>query len=267
MEFDVYNAELKLALEHNGPHHYAPQEPWGGQKAFEKMLEHDHRKREYCAREGITFIEIRELGEVTPPADLRRIIKEACIAGGVPLPSDYDDIKLDFFGGDIPSTREGMWGRILKRAADAGYTLITKEYTRLDQRIELVCPNGHHWKPSAHTLIYSKNLCQVCKFEREQRPVVVFPLSESAAERFTRSGLLFETMNAAAKWVGGQPSQVRSVAGGKLPSIKGCGVAAITREQAAIFKRDASELSAFCSERIAFSRWRAGAPRISRLSD
>jgi hypothetical protein len=264
LEFDIYNAELQFAIEHNGVQHYSPQEVWGGQKAFERTVEHDRRKREYCSRKGITLVEIRDLGEVTPWSELKRIIKDACIAGGVPLPPNYDEIEIAYDVHDMPTSREGMWTRIVKRAEAAGYTLITKEYTSLSQRVELICTRGHHWNPSAHVLLYSKNLCHACKLEREQRPVVVFPLCKSASQKVPRTGLLFESINAAAKCVGGYSSHVASVADGKLPSVKGCGVAAVTREQVVQFKKNPSALTAFSGELIAASRWGKQPPNRRR---
>jgi hypothetical protein len=258
LELDIYNAELKLAIEHNGVQHYTPQDFWGGQRAFERTVEHDRRKQEYCRRNGIKLIEIRELGEVTALSELKRIIKDACVEGGVPLPPNYDQIKLVFDVNDMPTSREGMWSRIVKRAKEAGYTLVTNEYTSLAQRVELICTRGHHWSPSAHSLLYSKNLCHECKLEREQRPVVVFPLSESAGQKVPRTGLLFESINAAAKCVGGYSSHVASVADGKLPSVKGCGVTTVTREQVFLFKNDPSALAAFTTEQISVSRWNRG---------
>ncbi len=255
LELDIYNADLKLAIEHNGVQHYTPQTFWGGQRAFERTVEHDRRKREYCRRNGIKLIEVRELGEVTPLSELKRIIKDACIVGGVLLPPNYDEIEIANAVHDMPTSREGMWTRIVKRAEAAGYTLITKEYTNLAQRVELVCTQGHHWSPSAHSFLYSKNLCHACKLEREQRPVVVFPLCESASQKVSRTGLLFESINAAAKCLGGYSSHVASVADGKLPSVKGCGVAAVTREQFVQFKKDPSALIGFSAELIAASRW------------
>jgi hypothetical protein len=43
LELDIFNEELRLAIEHNGAHHYEAQHNWGGDKALVLQRENDKR--------------------------------------------------------------------------------------------------------------------------------------------------------------------------------------------------------------------------------
>lgn len=58
LSYDFYIPSLNVAIEGNGSQHYKPSETFGGEKQFEKQLEHDKRKREYALLHGFKLIEI-----------------------------------------------------------------------------------------------------------------------------------------------------------------------------------------------------------------
>ena len=53
LELDCYNQESKIAFELQGIHHYSPVEHWGGEEAFQKVLERDQIKKTTCEEKGI----------------------------------------------------------------------------------------------------------------------------------------------------------------------------------------------------------------------
>src|SRR5436309_2218554 len=62
LELDIYNVDLKLAVEHHGAHHYEPQDNWTGARGFQTQRRHDRRRRRFCKANGILLIEVRQLG-------------------------------------------------------------------------------------------------------------------------------------------------------------------------------------------------------------
>lgn len=81
LEIDIYNEELKLGLEHQGAQHFIRKKYFGAHR-LESTIEHDKRKRAYCKQNGITLIEIRQVGEVTPDSELKEAIRAALVTEG-----------------------------------------------------------------------------------------------------------------------------------------------------------------------------------------
>ena len=56
--FDFYLPDYKIAIEYNGKQHYEPIEFFGGEKAFKLNQARDQAKRDYCAENSITLLEL-----------------------------------------------------------------------------------------------------------------------------------------------------------------------------------------------------------------
>lgn len=253
LEFDLFNADLKLAVEHNGAHHYRSVSYGGKDNAqakqrFKITQEHDRRKREYCLSSGITLIEIRELGEFTPLSDLKNLIKRQCLKGGVPLPPDYDCIELDLSHPSFLSSREEMWIRIVEKAKRMEYTLKTTEHTFYHRQIELLCPKGHDWKTSVANFLHSKNACHVCYQERTEVPVVVYPINPALDVATEQRIRVFRSASEAAKTLRVSSGHIDGILSGRLLSAKGHCVSRITRGQMMEFTTAPESLVRFCEE-------------------
>jgi len=272
LELDIYNASLKLAIEHNGWQHYEPQMGWGGKPAFERQVEHDRRRREFCKRKGITLIEIQELNTVTHLSDLKQIIKDACIKGGVPLPSDYGEISLDLSPATIKTAEEEMWGRIVKRASEVNYTVVSKGYPGVHGKLRLVCNNGHPYAPPTVSFLQGC-LCRTCWLTQKRVPLAAFPLTSKCEVQGAKTGRVFDSIEQAAKAIQANPNNVRSALR-KGQICRGYGIARLTLMQAEAFKKSPEALREFCERKwpdwrnfdpLAKFRLRFGKPVI--LSD
>ena len=247
LELDIYNTSLRLAIEHNGWQHYEPQMGWGGKAAFERQVEHDRRRREFCMREGITLIEIQELNTVTHLSDLKQIIRDACIMGGVPLPSDYDHIALDLRPANIKTAEEEMWERIVKRASEVNYTVVSKGYPGVHGKLRLVCNNGHPYTPPTVSFLQGC-LCRKCWLNQKRVPIAAFPLTNKCGMQAPKTGQVFESIEQAAKAIQANPNNVRSALR-KGQICRGYGIARITLAQAEAFKKSPAMLWAFCEKK------------------
>jgi hypothetical protein len=99
LELDGYCEKLKLAFEHNGPQHYQPKiygvkNEENIQKKFLIQIKNDQIKKDWCDKNGITLIIIKELGKYTKEKTLHKIIKFQC-PNNI-LPSNFDNIKFNF---------------------------------------------------------------------------------------------------------------------------------------------------------------------------
>jgi hypothetical protein len=83
LELDLYNAELRLALEYNGPQHYYRVDHWQTEQQFEEQKTRDLIKENYCQIYDIKLIIVPNLGE----AELEEFIGKSCAALAVVEPS------------------------------------------------------------------------------------------------------------------------------------------------------------------------------------
>ena len=87
LELDMYNDNLKIAVEHHGSQHYKAISNWTGEAGLKTQRLHDQRRREFCRENGILLIEIRQLGERTSPQQMRQQIREALVDAGRKIPT------------------------------------------------------------------------------------------------------------------------------------------------------------------------------------
>lgn len=248
LELDAYSELLKFAIEHNGQQHYQPIR-FGNQTeaetthCFHKQQEHDRRRREFCATNGITLIEVPELGRKTKVEDLKDLIRLKCEKANFKLPDRFDRVQLKLDAYHLATTAEEMWERVVNRVQQIGYTLKTKNYPGANGRLSLVCKNGHEYKPIFATFLYG-HACQRCLIQKRAVPVVVLSLGAGSSGYSTAR--VFDTIQDCARALKLNPNNVRTVAKGRGKSCMGFGVAQITSEQAGRFRENKEELEKFC---------------------
>jgi len=183
IELDCYNEELALALEHQGMHHFKRQPNWQSVEQFKLCQMHDQIKRKYCTKKGILLIEIKEIGSITPPEDVPKIIEDQLKAGGRKSPSGLKRIKPLSF--KLKSRRSEYVDRAIKSAALFGFEILDKPKLA-DQKVRVRCNNGHETKKTLRAIIQGR-ICNSCKLHKKVR------LSD---------GRVFESGTAAAKALG-----------------------------------------------------------------
>ena len=94
LELDIYNEELKLAVEHHGAHHYEPQENWNGVDGFRLQQLNDQTRRNFCKTNGILLIEVRELAKRTTVEEMREQIRAALSQDERPIPHAFAEIAV-----------------------------------------------------------------------------------------------------------------------------------------------------------------------------
>jgi hypothetical protein len=197
IELDCYNEELALALEHQGMHHFKRQPNWQSVEQFKLCQMHDQIKRKYCTKKGILLIEIKEIGSITPPEDVPKIIEHQLKAGGRKSPSGLKSIKPLSF--ELKSRRSEYVDKAIKSAALFGFEILDTPKLA-DQKVRVRCKNGHETQKTLRAIIGGKK-CYNCLFHNKVR------LSD---------GRVFESGSAAAKALGVSKEIVnRSIAIGK----------------------------------------------------
>lgn len=180
LELDLYNAELKLAVEHQGAHHYI-RKKFYGEERFEHVQEHDRRKRQFCEANGITLIEIRQVGEVTKDNDLKDVIREKLEEKSFPLPAGFEAIEIDLNVAALPTLREEKWEQLKAELAKRGWRLLSKKYLGVLSDHDYICASGHLVRKPP-TYVFSGYGCEEC----QKTPIVLedyrtFPSMPAAA--------------------------------------------------------------------------------------
>jgi hypothetical protein len=227
LEIDLYNEDLRLGVEHHGAQHYVHKKFFGLNR-FQKQQVHDRRRRDYCKANGITLIEIRQVGEITPDNNLKEIIYKACLNGGIPLPLDFHQKVVNLDPASLPNKDLEMWERLLHAANERRWKIISKKYLGVLTPHEFLCDNGHHFlkKPMG---IFAGEGCRICN---RLQPVAL------------EDGRLFESVASAAKQLKTTSSHI-SFALRHNGRTQGLRVAGISHAQFSLFKRNPAIINKF----------------------
>jgi len=190
LEIDLYNDQLKLGLEHQGAQHFIKKK-FFGKNRFEAVQEHDRRKRKFCNENGITLIEIRQVGETTPDGQLKEAIRSALLKKNFPLPQGFEKVILSLDVTSIPSLQEEKWLETKTAARKRRWRVVSKQYLGSLTEHQFICDQGHSVKIKPSYLLQGQG-CAEC----ECKPVVF------------DDGQLFSSLSDAAKQINASISAV-----------------------------------------------------------
>ena len=187
LELDIYNEDLRIAVEHHGAHHYRAIPHWGGQDGFRVQRLHDRLRRRYCRTKGILLIEIRELGDRTTLEQLRQQIRSASLKAGRTLPARFDRVKLT----NLPHVNASQvyWNEIQRAARAVGLKILSREFLGSAKPLTVKCPRGHVTAKTPRSIL-GGHKCDECYMEQRKKPL-----------RFS-DGRMFESGAAAARLLG-----------------------------------------------------------------
>jgi bacterioferritin-associated ferredoxin len=197
LELDIFNEELRLAIEHNGAHHYEAQHNWGGDKALVLQRKNDKRRRVYCRKNGILLIEIRELGKKTSVEQAREEIREALVRAKRKIPPHFDKVDLRLLK---PKTEtEAYWQAVNSAAAQMGLTILPCVYESADKNVPVECSKGHKTMKTPRSILQGHK-CDECNSLRMKKAVRLSDGREfeSGTEAAKALGVTKETVNRAA---------------------------------------------------------------------
>lgn len=139
LELDGFSEVLRLAFEHDGPHHAGiPIRRGQGQKFFGQVAARDAVKEKLCRQHGVTLIRIECLREVTPLEGLRSSIVEKLKRKGIEPPCPGAPANMVTTPDAVRSLNEA------KRLIEVrGGTFLGTSYLGSQQKLPVRCAEGH----------------------------------------------------------------------------------------------------------------------------
>jgi hypothetical protein len=198
LELDIYNAELRIAVEHHGAQHYRAMPHWHGEEGFQRQLLHDQKRREFCQKNGILLIEIREILTHTSLEEMREKIRNALLNCGRPIPPGFETADLT----RLPqlSSSQGYWADVHEAARKINLKILSKVFLGADTPLDVICNHGHSIKKTPRSILQSHK-CHECYMDQLKKPVQlsdgrVFESGTAAAKVL---GVIKETINTAVR--------------------------------------------------------------------
>jgi len=167
LELDCFNETLKIALEHNGIHHYKSQKNWGGDKALFLQKKHDMIREEYCEDNGIALLIVPEIGTLTQFEEVTSVIASELKKHGRDIPPKL--LNLDITELEIKTSRDYYIQEIRNSAKRWGFAILG-EIKGADIPIEVRCSQGHITKKTPRQ-ITNGNGCSKCRIIKLSKPV------------------------------------------------------------------------------------------------
>lgn len=197
LELDMFNTDLRIAIEHNGAHHYGPQHNWGGERAFRAQQANDKLRRQYCRKNGILLIEIRQLGSITTAEQAKAQIRRALIKAKRPIPLFFDAADVTKLTPKVAT--EAYWESVQAAAAGMGLEILPCVYLTADTAVPVKCKRGHLTKKTPRSILQGHK-CDTCNSIRLSKPVRLSDgrVFKSGADAARALGVAKETINRAA---------------------------------------------------------------------
>lgn len=167
LEFDCYNASLKIALEHQGMHHFKSQENWGGNLALVSQKKHDFIKSNFAQKNDIALLIIPEVGSLTPLEKVPQKIAEQLTQFGREVPQRL--LELDINSIEIKSSRDLFIQEVIESANSLSLKILDP-IVLAEHHVRVKCQNGHETLKTPRSIKYGFK-CKQCRREEISKPV------------------------------------------------------------------------------------------------
>lgn len=166
LELDMYNEELRLALEHQGQQHYEPMEFFGGIERFYIQQSYDLYKEKLCYEQGVVLLHVPYyIREEDISEHIANLLREHYI----PVVGDASEETFRVQKYKMDQLQEMLKGKELELVS--GLPLTRKSM------LTLQCGEGHQWTVSYGKV--SKSCCRDCIVQSRPKRCVNPTLSAS----------------------------------------------------------------------------------------
>lgn len=162
LELDGYNAELNIAFEHQGPHHYDPF-IYGGNRHtnYEKIIQYDSIKKNILQDRNIKLIVIPTLFSLIELDHLFNFIKNECIIQNILCQNNENDIILDI----SKVYSKSIINKYIDIAQKNNGKLIAYTFIGTQRKCIWECYNNHTWEATPNS-IGNGSWCPQCSSKK-----------------------------------------------------------------------------------------------------
>lgn len=152
LELDGYNAEMKLAFEHQGCQHYKFMPHWHKtREVFEKQVRRDIAKEELCSIKDINLLVIPYFAK--PFVEyIRSSLQEMNIT------IVNSDVDMSLFR----TPYQKQLDTLNDAARSRGGQCLSDFYTGLHTKMKWQCSRGHQWETTPASILHGGTWCRQC---------------------------------------------------------------------------------------------------------
>lgn len=159
LELDGYCEELGLAFEHQGKQHYSRR--FNSASGLSDIRRRDEIKRALCKEHGVTLIEIPEIPDITPIAELKDTIRRECKQTGYELPTLFENTEVDFSPAYKTNHDMDQMNKLREIAREHNGELLATNYLGSKSPHRWRCRKGHEWEAKPNN-IKNGSWCPTC---------------------------------------------------------------------------------------------------------
>lgn len=184
-QLDCYCKELKVAIEHNGKHHYVRNIRFQRtEEDFKRQLIKDARKIELCHIMGIKLLVVPYWVSENGDNILENFILDNFDSFGI----HSINRKVDFSNFYANSPLESM----KQLAKYRGGECLSENYVTAHKKLEWKCSEGHFWKATAAS-VKSGTWCLICGIEKTRAARILHTIEEMQQIAKSRGGKCLST--------------------------------------------------------------------------
>jgi hypothetical protein len=163
MELDGYCAELGIAFEHHGMHHYKINEFSNTPEKLEKRQLDDELKEKLCKENGVKLIIVPQVPDITKITELKQFITDQCQILNILIKKNLEKLVVNYELEPISFEYLKKYQAIAK--AKSGKCLSTM-YINSDSKLTFECKEGHIWDAIPDNVSSKNSWCRICANSR-----------------------------------------------------------------------------------------------------
>lgn len=159
LELDGYSADLALAFEHQGTHHYKKVDRFHEtDRQFETQVARDEEKKQLCVLHGVDLVEVPSVLEMLGISEIAQFISNELGRLGRLVPAGMLEPKIDY----SEAYKVDEIAVLQDVARERGGELLSTTYLGIFEKLTWRCSKGHEFDAAPNNVKNSGSWCPRC---------------------------------------------------------------------------------------------------------